>query len=247
MWAGPSGFVVRFNVLVTQPSHLNPLRSMPSFTCSHFTALLGAITVAALAVASATPLHAQSITSAYTVVGPTDVLTAPFASSSGTITTDTFSGPVEIQVSGTGDALFSNTSDAFYFTPSQTETSPARGDLELAIRTPAHPLLGEADGQGGMSDAIKYDLVFINGVGAVSPGTIPAYSSLHSYDFVIDVPDPTATALTFGVNDGGYGDNSGSYRITVTQLAVPEPSTWVAVLGGMCLFGLTLYRGATRR
>ena len=75
-----------------------------------------AIVPAVCLVAAAQPAAAQSISSAYRVVGPTDTLIAPFTSAAGTATTDTFSGPVEIQVTGTGNAFFGNVNDAFYFT-----------------------------------------------------------------------------------------------------------------------------------
>ncbi len=203
---------------------------------THLTLALA--TLAALGLGTAHPAAAQTITSAYSVVGPSDTLTAPFTSQAGTTTRDVFSGPVEIRVSGTGNALFSNVSDAFYFTASQQETSPPNGDFELAVGTPTHPFVGESDGQGGKTDAIKYDIVFINGVGPVTPGTIPAYSASNTYDFVINVPNPTGTPLTFGVNDGGYGDNSGAYTLTVTQLApAPEPSSITALALGLLGLG----------
>ena len=80
-------------------------------------------------------------------------------------------------------------------------------------------------------------------MGVVSSGTIPAYSTANAYDFVINVPNPTATALTFGVNDGNYGDNGGSYSLKVIQLApVPEPSTWAVLFVGISVFGWHLRR-----
>ncbi len=177
----------------------------------------------------------QSISSAYQVSGPTDTLTVPFSNGTGVTTTDVFSGSVEIQVSGTGHAYYSDISDAFYMTASQTEYSQ-NGMFELAIGTPEHPFPGASP-----SDvAIKFDITFIDGVGPVTSGTIPAYSSTNTYDFVINVPNSTATTLTFGVNDNQFGDNGGQYNLEVIQLAaVPEPSTWAMLLGGagLIVFG----------
>ena len=180
---------------------------------------------------------AQSISSAYQATGLSDTLTVPFTSGSGVTTTDSFSGPVEIQVTGTGHAYYDDTSDAFYFTATQTECTNGipgtnNGMFELAVGTPEHPFPA-AD----PSDvAIKFDITFIDGVGPVASGTIPAYSSTNSYDFVINVPNSTATPLTFGVDDNNFGDNGGQYNLKVIQLAaVPEPSTWAMLLGGVGL------------
>lgn len=50
-----------------------------------------------------------------------------------------------------------------------------------------------------------------------------------------------ATRLQLGVNDVGYGDNSGSWSIQITQ--VPEPSTWsLLLLGVVGLLGKMLLR-----
>ena len=194
--------------------------------------------------AFARPAEAQSVSSAYTVAGPTDTLVVPFTSSA--TTPDIFSGPVEIQVTGTGHAFYDDPNDAFYFTATQTEcrnggfTGTNNGMFELAVGTPQHPFPYTSDAS---SDAIKYDIAFINGVGPVAAGTIPAYSIANSYDFVINVPNSTATALTFGVNDNNFGDNGGQYNIEVIQLAaIPEPSTWALLLGGAGLLVLMLRR-----
>lgn len=39
----------------------------------------------------------------------------------------------------------------------------------------------------------------------------------------------TPSRLHFGVSDGVFADNSGSYNIQIAQLAVPEPGTLILV------------------
>ena len=153
-----------------------------------------------------------------------ETIVAPFNNSSGTTTANSYVGYVHITVSGTGTADGTQVSDAFYYVATQTETSPADGSYELAIGTPEHPFIGRNDGQHGRTDAIKYDIVGIDGVGSVPSGTIPAYSNTNTYGFTIYVPNPTATPLTFGVNDDVFSDDTGSYTITVTQLNEPANS-----------------------
>ena len=73
----------------------------------------------------------------------------------------------------------------------------------------------------------------------MSAGTAPAYDVGHTYHFVVNTP-ALASALQFGVFDGNFRDNGGEYRIEVYQLsvgAVPEPTTYALMLGGLGLLG----------
>ena len=85
-------------------------------------------------------------------------------------------------------------------------------------------------------------------MGAVAASTAPAFDVNHAYHFVVDTP-ALASALQIGISDGNignfgnfgnFGDNGGAYRIEVYQLsvgAVPEPTTYALMLGGLGLLG----------
>ena len=73
----------------------------------------------------------------------------------------------------------------------------------------------------------------------MSAGTAPAYDVSHTYHFVVNTP-ALASALQFGVSDGNVRDKGGEYRIEVYQFsvgAVPEPTTYALMLGGLGLLG----------
>jgi hypothetical protein len=54
--------------------------------------------------------------------------------------------------------------------------------------------------------------------------------------------------LAVGAGGGGQGQGNGSVVITpVTGLAVPEPSTWLLMIGAIPLIGLLRRRGPNAR
>ena len=120
-----------------------------------------------------------------TVVVP--FTTASNGTTGGVLTADTYSGPVTIDVSGTGWARSTDLNDAFWvFTG-----GPLLYNLNwyhLRIGT-GHP----TDQMGG---------------------TPPPYDAGHTYSFTWNVATPQQ--LRFWVSDGNFTDNGGSYTITVT-------------------------------
>lgn len=187
-----------------------------------FSALLGAT-----ASAWASPF----ILSNYTRVGATEALVAPFTSPS-TATTNSYSGLVEVLVSGTGFSLFGNLNDAFYGVPSGAPYDAQYYQLNLGWTTaPLVPLSGEPRN-------INNFIVFIEGVGAVTSPSTPAYDANHTYHFVVDTGLLAAQNLQFGVSDGNFGDNGGAYNVAIWQLeagaqGVPDsagPAVWLALL-----------------
>jgi hypothetical protein len=95
------------------------------------------------------------------------------------------------------------------------------------------PLSGEARN-------IDNFIVFLEGVGAVSPGTRPAFNVASTYHFVVNTGLLAGQNLQFGVSDGNFSDNGGQYNIKVWQLepggstTVPEyPAPYLGI--GMAL------------
>lgn len=144
---------------------------------------------------SGTPT-AQSSTSAQTTATAPAVasapkegpLTVPFNKGIDSAkTTQSFSGPTKITVSGTGQASRTHFNDAFYIYTDEAGHS---------LVSPQH---------------LNYADLCINGksVGSfVQP--IPAYNSSHTYTFTINAP---GGPLTFGVCDDNFTDNTGSYTV----------------------------------
>ncbi len=197
---------------------------------------------ALLAAAVALPAQAATtIAAAYTRISAAENITAPFTASTGVSSVATYTGPVEVLVSGTGFSAGSLINDAFYYSPSGT---PTGGFYKLAIGTSAEPLVPFAATRNA-SRLIN----FIDGVGAVSFGTAPAFSATGSYRFVADI-GALSSKLSFGVIDGNFGDNGGEYKITLWQLArgdaaVPEPGTWMMMIAGFGAVGFAARRRAT--
>ncbi len=194
--------------------------------------ILSLIGTAALAIASAA-------TSAGIVVGgiaygpgtPTETMSASFLQADGGVTTNLYTGLVEISVTGTGQSLGSCFNDAFYVfsgcgSPFSTTFYQLTADNVALV--PFNP-----------AQEIKRFIVFdvLANLEVAPGGYLPAYRADHSYRFVLDtsllgVALGATSPLHFGVSDGAFNDNSGAYAIQVTQLSaqVPEPGSL-----GLCL------------
>jgi hypothetical protein len=169
-----------------------------------------------------------NISDAYTRISAGETVVAPFTVLS-TATLGSYQGPVEIEVSGTGFSLGPTINDAFYF----ANGSPTSGFYMLNIGYTGAPIFG---GQTGR--AANNFINFIDGVGAVAPGTRPAFAADHIYKFVVTVPPVNVGPLSFGVSDGNFADNGGAFTVKVWQLQaepaasspVPEPTSAALVL-----------------
>lgn len=173
---------------------------------------------------------------------PTELVSVPFSSGTGVSTTNQYDTYVQIDVSGFGQSLGSALNDAFYlFTNmSGTPVAPANDAnyYQLRVKTSAlAPFQPQYD--------IKYFVVYDVATGLpVTAPYVPAYAPSHNYSFVLHLMGPSP--LYFGVSDGNFGDNSGSYSITVTQLlTVPEPSS--LVLAGLGILMLSVNHLRKRR
>lgn len=176
----------------------------------------------------------------YVPTSTTESLVALFTDQLGTQSTNTYSGFVEILVSGTGASEGSNPNDAFYVFAGAPNNNNA--NYQLVVTKGADVI----NGSSGDDLAIK-NIVFDQDTGletSPSPLYIPAYRSDHTYKFVIDTTrlnGDSLSTLRFGVNDGSYSDNDGQYNVTVTQLSatttVPEPTSMLiyALLGSLGL------------
>jgi PEP-CTERM motif len=157
----------------------------------------------------------------YTGTGTSEALTATADQPDGGITTQSYSGYVDVVVSGIGTASGITPSDPFYLLsnpPSHSST------YTLAFGT--SPLTGWPTGSPSASNAIVYD---VDAGMQVTAPYFPAYRSDHTYDVVLNTGTSIPSLLHFGIEDGNYADNSGAYTIKVTQLVaaaiVPEPSS----------------------
>lgn len=200
--------------------------------------ILLALGLAVIAMPAAAQTH---ISDAYTRTSLGELITAPFEAQSGTASVQKYSGLVEITVGGTGQSLDKAFNDAFYFQGGGAPITPG-SFYQLAVGTPLKPLAPNNPG----SFASQY-IRFIEGVGAVPAGTIPAYNASHLYSFVVDLGTFQPASLFFGVNDGNFGDNTGAYTITAYQLqagvsAAPEPATWAFMILGFGAAGVALRR-----
>ncbi|MBL8176703.1 MAG: hypothetical protein JNK48_18650 [Bryobacterales bacterium] len=176
----------------------------------------------------------------------TETITAAFTSIGGQGTTNMYSGLVLVDVSGTGNGAWgSGLNDAFYAEPFGSSAWPGFCG-SLGVRTLALP-----GGCGNYAhNRMVYSLDDNHFVSLAGGFYVPAEQSSHRYRFVISVDSILAAnsqtgpqKLYFGTTDGNYGDNGGSFRITVTQLdqaaSTPEPGAfWTlgAGLGAVALF-----------
>lgn len=167
----------------------------------------------------------------YVGSGPTENVTATFLAPDGGVTAGTYSGLVEVTVSGTGFSLFSRPNDAFYIFDVITHDSLY---YQLTFGTaPLQPVTPSQDAKNW----IVYD--YDAGL-EVSPPHVPAYRADHTYHLAFDTGSVALTTLHFGVSDGNFGDNGGAFQISVRQL-VADTGTGVpdaTSVGGMMLAGL---------
>ena len=146
-----------------------------------------------------------------------------FTQPDGGVTTGLYSGIVHITVSGTGMSLGSDLNDAFYLFDPQNPAVHDPNYYQLSFSTST--LVPFAPGQ----DAVNFIL-----------GGLPVYNPSHVYSFDLDTGSAVLTQLHFGVSDGNFADNSGSFTIEVS--AVPEPSTWAMMILGFAGLGFMAYR-----
>jgi hypothetical protein len=151
-----------------------------------------------------------------------ETITATFTTPDGGVTAGLYDNIVQITVSGVGQSSGTQYNDAFYvYSSGPPFNDPSYYQLTFGTST----LVGFDPAQD-----IKNDIV----------GSIPAYNASHTYTFDIITGVSTPTALHFGVSDGIFSDNTGSYRITVTS--VPETSTWAMMLAGFAGLGFVAKR-----
>lgn len=200
--------------------------------------ILAGTTALGLALSVATTASAAPLISdAFTRVGPSEILSVPFTAPR--FDTDfSYSGFVEILVSGTGQSLGAQINDAFYGVPSGVPYNPVFYQLNIGwIGADLEAFVGEPRNANNF-------IVFIEGVGSVTPPATPAYDDGHEYHFVVKIPDAVPSGqLQFGVSDGNFADNDGGFRIQVFQLAardVPAPPTLVLSLAALA--GLAIMR-----
>jgi hypothetical protein len=194
--------------------------------------------VACLAFAEAAPA-ATSISDYFTRTSPGESLTAPFTDTDGVATANSYSGFVEVLVSGTGNSFASFTNDAFYI----LEFNAAQEFFwHLGIGTAAEPLAPFNPFRGA-----QRLITFIDGVGFVPQNTIPAFDPTNSYHFVINA-GVDATPLSFGVIDEVFTDNGGAFAVQAWQLSdpIPEPATWLMTIFGFGAIGAAM-RARRRR
>jgi serine/threonine protein kinase len=121
----------------------------------------------------------------------TETFMVPFTDGiAGVSTQHSYSGTVQVTVSGTGQTASTKWSDAFYI---YTDSS---GN---PLNPPFHASCW---------------VMTINGQSTNAFVSTPAYQGSHSYTFTMTAP---GGPLSFGVCDGVPTDNTGSYTVTVTQ------------------------------
>ncbi len=207
-----------------------------NFFASSFCALAAATCLAGSA-------HAAIVIGgqAYNVSTPTESMSASFLSAAGGVSTNFYGGLVQLTVSGSGASLASRLNDAFYVYTG----GPVFADGSFyQLTTDNAPLIGLNPAQDA-KNFIVYDVDSDTEITARP--YVPTYRAAdHTYTFVVDLGllgVAGTSRLHFGVSDGQYGDNSGAYDITISQLTVPEPGSLLLVATS----GLALLAASRRR
>lgn len=140
-----------------------------------------------------------------------------------------YEGLVEVAISGVGGTNPDETIDAFYMfegAGGATIGPIPHAGLRLS-RSDCACAPGEEAGREECAapDIIDF-IVFIDGLGPVSPGTRPAFQENHEYRFVIDLGDELGP-LTLGIHDCGVFDNYGAFQVSlrsISELPTPTPT-----------------------
>ncbi len=149
-----------------------------------------------------------------------ETINVVFTQPDGGVTTGLYSGTVRVRASGTGFSWGSNVNDAFYLRPQQVNDSSY---YQLTFSTTA--LVGLNPAQNAKNFIV---------------GGVPAYQASGIYNFLLNTGAASPTTLHFGVGDGQFGDNGGSYTISVA--AIPEPATWAMMIFGFGVVGTAMRR-----
>jgi len=186
--------------------------------------------------------HALLISgSNYVASGPQELMTADFTTPDGGVSANSYSGLVELVVSGTGQSYSENFNDAFYVYyinggPIPSTDFPGRFQLTFSTTTLLAVDQAQIPQISNISQvpqaAANYIVYDVDAGLDVSAPYLPLSRNDHTYNFVLDV-GTLASQLHFGVSDDIFTDNSGAYSITLKQLArssIPEPGT-LALLG----------------
>jgi hypothetical protein len=170
----------------------------------------------------------------YVPTGPTETMTSVFTTPDGGISVNTYSGFVQVKVSGFGESAGTNLNDAFYLFSGPLVHDPFYYQLTFGTTT----LVALHPAQNAVN-FIRYDL---DANVEVTPAYVPAYQASHEYRFVLDTGTASPLNLHFGTANGFFADNSGSHTIEITQLtAVPDGGATISLLGG-AIAGLVLLR-----
>ena len=131
----------------------------------------------------------------------------------GSTTTEAWSGLCELTVSGFGFSTPGSLTDAFY------PLDPA--DPSLGWNGSVQGLRLSFDGCAASFECgaprMEDFIVYVEGLGNVSPPVRPPYAPDHQYRFVIEI-GPEPRFLTIGEGDGGVFDNWGELRVDLHEV-----------------------------
>ena len=173
----------------------------------------------------------------YNEVGPTEIVSATFTSPDGGISAAAYNGLVLLTVSGVGESLGQALNDAFYVYTDGLHNPivPFHDNNYYQVAFDSNPLVPF----NPVRDAKNFIVYDVDAGLAVAPAYLPAYRGDHTYTFIVNTGLVAPSTLHFGTSNGNFGDNTGGYRVAVTQLQAPEPAA-------LALVGLGLAAGVRR-
>jgi PEP-CTERM motif len=149
-----------------------------------------------------------------------ETVSVNFTSPTGGQSAGLWSGIVKLRVEGTGFSNGGFINDAFYNVGN------------AALNTGYYAL--------GFGTAPLAAFTPSNNIQSKIVGGVPAYDASHIYTFLLNTGAAVPSTLYFGVTDGQYNDNGGSFRVTISN--VPEPANWAMLIAGFGLVGAAARR-----